>query len=564
MAERTDSDFDFDAEFGDSGDENSFDGFEIEEEDAGEVQDDSDVDFGGLESDEDRVSSPESEAEDEERVEEDEEWTNQLNDFRTPDFVLPSEMSIPLPAEPKEVDIFSAFVGDDLIDLMVAETNHYARQRLSTLPRRLEKFTDVTREEMRAYIGINIIMGMEYCMGETIDGYVVEIDVRSRGIFVKNALMALKRRHSIESNSGKNNSPQDSRIVNCSSCEGQSRGDKVTKFNIDNTTTITLSVLDRAGVLKKCARIQMYRRNEYLVSADNQSAVTIKSTGELLHPKYYYTNELQFSDEKDLPSKDDKVLSILTLLRTPPGINLMNLSISILLAQLLWILGSGQTDTPIACTVIAVLLHYFFLVSFVWTSIIAFDTWRAFTAKGRRSLADSKRNRLMHCLRYLAVGWLSVMVYVAICIAIDQSDTVFIGYGSRDTCWIADNKAKLYFFAIPAGLIMVFNIVFYSMTVKAIRDTRSQTSLITAQSDKKHHAGVYMRIGSLMGFTWIFGFAAPFGWLFLSYVFVVLNSLQGVYTVIAFVLSARARKLYNEAIRGKKSSIRKGKQGSKD
>ncbi|KAK3724589.1 hypothetical protein QZH41_006354 [Actinostola sp. cb2023] len=160
MAERTDSDFDFDAEFGDSGDENSFDGFEIEEEDAGEVQDDSDVDFGGLESDEDRVSSPESEAEDEERAEEDEEWTNQLNDFRTPDFVLPSGMSIPLPAEPKEVDIFSAFVGDDLLDLMVAETNHYARQRLSTLPRRLEKFTEVTREEMRAYIGINIIMGM--------------------------------------------------------------------------------------------------------------------------------------------------------------------------------------------------------------------------------------------------------------------------------------------------------------------------------------------------------------------------------------------------------------------
>ncbi|RUA04709.1 MAG: hypothetical protein DSY43_05900, partial [Gammaproteobacteria bacterium] len=160
MAERTDSDFDFDAEFGDSGDENSFDGFEIEEEDAGEVQDDSDVDFGGLESDEDRVSSPESEAEDEERAEEDEVWTNQLNDFRTPDFVLPSGMSIPLPAEPKEVDIFSAFVGDDLIDLMVAETNHYARQRLSTLPRRLEKFTEVTREEMRAYIGINIIMGM--------------------------------------------------------------------------------------------------------------------------------------------------------------------------------------------------------------------------------------------------------------------------------------------------------------------------------------------------------------------------------------------------------------------
>ncbi|KAK3698752.1 hypothetical protein QZH41_004046 [Actinostola sp. cb2023] len=159
----------------------------------------------------------------------------------------------------------------------------------------------------------------------------------------------------------------------------------------------------------------------------------------------------------------------------------------------------------------------------------------------------------------MAVGWLSVMVYVAICIAIDQSDTVFIGYGSRDTCWIADNKAKLYFFAIPAALVMVFNMVFYSMTVKAIRDTRSQTSLIAAHADKKRQFGVFMRIGSLMGFTWIFGFAAPFGWLFLSYIFVVLNSIQGVYIAVSFALSARARKLYSESIRGKRSSTTKGK-----
>ncbi|KAK3729992.1 hypothetical protein QZH41_000949 [Actinostola sp. cb2023] len=281
-------------------------------------------------------------------------------------------------------------------------------------------------------------------------------------------------------------------------------------------------------------------------------------------------------------SKDDEVLSILTLvcmvisiialvfvlvtyslfteLRTPPGINLMNLSISILLAQLLWILGSGQTDTPIACTVIAVLLHYFFLVSFVWTSIIAFDTWRAFTGKGRRSLADSKRNRLVHCLRYMAVGWLSVMVYVAICIAIDQSEITLIGYGSRDACWIADNNAKLYFFAIPVGLIIVFNIVFYSMTVKAIRDTRSQTSLVNDQSDKKRDFDVYVRIGSLMGFTWIFGFAASFGWLFLSYVFVVLNSLHGVYIAVAFALNERAIKLYVDLVRGKPSSIKEKQQ----
>ncbi|XP_028516320.1 G-protein coupled receptor Mth2-like [Exaiptasia diaphana] len=170
--------------------------------------------------------------------------------------------------------------------------------------------------------------------------------------------------------------------------------------------------------------------------------------------------------------------SLFTELRTPPGINLMNLSVAILLSQLLWLVGSKQlTDKPMVCTAIAVLLHYFFLVSFVWTSIIAFDTWRAFTAKRRRSMVDSKRKRLLHSLRYMAVGWLSVMVYVSICVALDQSQTVAIGYGSRVACWITNFDAKWIFFATPLGLVTVFNIVFFSMTVKAIRSTRSQARM---------------------------------------------------------------------------------------
>jgi len=275
-------------------------------------------------------------------------------------------------------------------------------------------------------------------------------------------------------------------------------------------------------------------------------------------------------------SKDDEVLSILTLvcmvisiialvfvlvtyslfteLRTLPGINLMNLSISILLAQLLWILGSGQTDTPIACTVIAVLLHYFLLVSFVWTSIIAFDTWRAFAVKGRRSLANSKRKRLVHCLRHMAVGWLSVMVYVAICIAIDQSDAVTIGYQSSKACWMANPWGILFSFAVPVALILMFNIVMYVLTMKAIHVTTAQARVATDHNDHRQTFGIYVRIASAMGFTWILGFIAPFGWYFLWYFFAVLNGLQGVYIAVAFGLNQRVKNLYKRRLFGTKES----------
>jgi len=89
--------------------------------------------------------------------------------------------------------------------------------------------------------------------------------------------------------------------------------------------------------------------------------------------------------------------------------------------------------------------------------------------------------------------------------------------------------------------------------VKAIKDTRNQARIIADQSERKRQFGVYVRIASLMGFTWVIGFAAPFGWLsdILVYAFVVLNSLQGVYIAIAFALNKRTRNLYRDLMKGK-------------
>ncbi|EDO28436.1 predicted protein, partial [Nematostella vectensis] len=58
--------------------------------------------------------------------------------------------------------------------------------------------------------------------------------------------------------------------------------------------------------------------------------------------------------------------SLFSELRTTPGKNLMNLSTAILLSQIFWLSGSGQVHDRTACTVVAILLHYFFLASFIW------------------------------------------------------------------------------------------------------------------------------------------------------------------------------------------------------
>ena len=47
-----------------------------------------------------------------------------------------------------------------MIDLIVKETNGYARQKLATNIARLNKWQDTTSQEVKAYLGICLIMGI--------------------------------------------------------------------------------------------------------------------------------------------------------------------------------------------------------------------------------------------------------------------------------------------------------------------------------------------------------------------------------------------------------------------
>ncbi|KAK3701239.1 hypothetical protein QZH41_003201 [Actinostola sp. cb2023] len=146
-----DLDDDISGEFEDSGDDSSFYSFEDDEEHSRQESDESDFD-GLVSEDEDNQAHPNADP-DPENEQEEQQWTDRLTDFQIPDFQMTAEIRFPLPAVQKEIDIFSAFFGDDLWDQIVTETNRYARQKLTMSPDCLAKFTEVTRLEMKAYFG---------------------------------------------------------------------------------------------------------------------------------------------------------------------------------------------------------------------------------------------------------------------------------------------------------------------------------------------------------------------------------------------------------------------------
>ena len=235
--------------------------------------------------------------------------------------------------------------------------------------------------------------------------------------------------------------------------------------------------------------------------------------------------------------------SLFQELRTLPGINLINLFLAHLLADLVF-LSTATVLPELACTIVAILLHYFFLVSFMWMSIIAFETWRTFSKIRIQHRNLNRREKCFYLLRKIALGWLPPSVFVGLCVTLDQSHKVDFHYGRRNGCWISNPTANLFSFALPVAFAISFNIVFFVLTVIAIRKTGKQARKATYHTANRKTAAVFVKIFILMGFTWIFGFLQILVSRYFSYPFVLFTSFTGLYVALAFVNTPRVRQFY--------------------
>lgn len=233
-------------------------------------------------------------------------------------------------------------------------------------------------------------------------------------------------------------------------------------------------------------------------------------------------------------------------LRTMPGKNLMSLTTSLLLSHFIWLLGSGDTHNPLFCRIIAVVLHYLFLVSFACTTVIAYDTRRAFP-KNSADMSNilfpaASKKRF---IAYLLFSWGVPLVFVVTCVIIDQQGQVTIGYGNAVICWLTDMIAQIVFFGVPVGVMLLYNLVAFVITVQAIRAAKLGSKHLHRQgANRSNEIKIYFRLMTIMGFTWFFGFGAHAIHKFLMYPFVVLTSLHGVYLAFAFAFKPYVYNLY--------------------
>ncbi|XP_071963107.1 uncharacterized protein [Antedon mediterranea] len=247
-------------------------------------------------------------------------------------------------------------------------------------------------------------------------------------------------------------------------------------------------------------------------------------------------------------------------LRTLSGKIILNVSISLFIALLLTLIQGNFTQWPTFCEVMSVFLHYMWLVCFCWMNSMAIELFQTFrTVRSSSRSSRSSKSQRKSFIKYFIYSWGLPAIYVAIIVGISlcECTSLDVMYGDDNVCWIRDELASLYVFGIPLAVILVPNLILFVATIKGLRKSMKSTAAVrSGKSDQDQQTGemiIYIRISTVMGLTWIFGYVASFvDHVIFWYIFTILNSLQGLFIFIAFNINYSMNNLIKHVEKSKR------------
>ncbi|XP_047419247.1 cadherin EGF LAG seven-pass G-type receptor 3 isoform X3 [Sciurus carolinensis] len=232
------------------------------------------------------------------------------------------------------------------------------------------------------------------------------------------------------------------------------------------------------------------------------------------------------------------LLSLRSLKSNVRGIH-ANVAAALGVAELLFLLGIHRTHNQLVCTVVAILLHYFFLSTFAWLLVQGLHLYR---------MQVEPRNVDRGAMRfYHTLGWGVPAVLLGLAVGLDPE-----GYGNPDFCWISIHEPLIWSFAGPVVLVIVMNGTMFLLAAR--------TSCSTGQREAKKTSVLRTLRSSfllllLVSASWLFGLlAVNHSILAFHYLHAGLCGLQGLAVLLLFcVLNADARAAWTPACLGRKA-----------
>ncbi|XP_034000929.1 cadherin EGF LAG seven-pass G-type receptor 3 isoform X2 [Trematomus bernacchii] len=216
-----------------------------------------------------------------------------------------------------------------------------------------------------------------------------------------------------------------------------------------------------------------------------------------------------------------------------------NTAAAMFLSELVFLLGVNQTEQQFLCTVVAILLHYFFMSTFAWMFVEGLHIYR---------MQTEQRNINYGAMRfYYAIGWGVPAIITGLAVGLDPE-----GYGNPDFCWISIYDKLIWSFAGPIAIVILMNGGIFMIVAKmSCNPSQKETKKLPVIATIRN-AFLLLLVATS---TWLCGLmAVNNSILAFYYIFDVLCLFQGLSVMLVFTLfNSEVKEAWSVACLGKKS-----------
>ncbi|XP_059940753.1 adhesion G protein-coupled receptor L4 isoform X2 [Mesoplodon densirostris] len=213
-----------------------------------------------------------------------------------------------------------------------------------------------------------------------------------------------------------------------------------------------------------------------------------------------------------------------------------NLCCSLFLAELVFLVGINTNTNKLFCSIIAGLLHYFFLAAFAWMCIEGIHLYLI--------VVGVIYNKGFLHKNFYIFGYLSPAVVVGF-----SASLGYRYYGTTKVCWLSTENNFIWSFIGPACLIILVNLLAFGVIIyKVFRHTAGLKPEVSCCENIRSCARGALALLFLLGTTWIFGVLhVVHASVVTAYLFTISNAFQGMF--IFLFLCVLSRKIQEEYYR---------------
>ncbi|KAK3096489.1 hypothetical protein FSP39_000668 [Pinctada imbricata] len=234
---------------------------------------------------------------------------------------------------------------------------------------------------------------------------------------------------------------------------------------------------------------------------------------------------------------------LFSVLRTTPGKLILLFMVSLFLTLLFQVLSFFAVSSYEGCIIVGIVSHFTWLSVFTSMQACNFHMYQVFSSNKPRSNHSGHffdKSIALFTAYIVFVPLIIVIANIGLTSAISQGR--FLGFGGSK-CFMDNTISVVLAFICPVLFICLSNIFFYCLTIRYIH----RASNPTGKERNRNELSIFSRLATITGISWILQIIDSFLPLTaFSFIAAMVNSLQGLFVFVAFVMNARNIALLRE------------------